>query len=68
MDESDAEAAEVLDGDQPVAERVGHVLDPLPPRTGGVARHQFDAATAVEARAYLVFLHLAPLTERLGSP
>ncbi|MFJ1602147.1 hypothetical protein ACIOHS_02035 [Streptomyces sp. NPDC088253] len=51
VDEPDADAAEVLDDEQPVAERVGDLLDPALLRGRGMAGQQLDAATAVETRA-----------------
>lgn len=56
-----------MDGEQPVAERVGDLFDPAPLRGCGIAGQQFDAATAVEARTYLVVLHLTPLSGKIGS-
>lgn len=65
--EPDSGEAEVVDGEQPVAERVGDLFDPAPLRGCVIAGQQFDAATAVEARAYLVVLHLTPLSGMFGS-
>ncbi|MET9610724.1 hypothetical protein ABZZ17_37530 [Streptomyces sp. NPDC006512] len=49
-----------MDGEKPVAERVGDLLDAVPLCGRGVAWQQLDAPAAVEARAYLVVLHLTP--------
>ncbi|MFC9752135.1 hypothetical protein [Streptomyces sp. NPDC056921] len=45
---------------------MGDLLDPVPLRGGGTVRMQLDAGTAVEARAYLVVLHLTPLPGKFG--
>lgn len=67
VDEPGARAAEVLDAEPLVAERVGNIFDPPQLRGCGKAGDQLDAATAVEARAYFVVLHLTPLSGKGGS-
>ncbi|MET8743777.1 hypothetical protein [Streptomyces sp. NPDC004728] len=65
VDEPDTELADCLGCEQSVAERVGDLLDPAP-IGGGTVGKQLDAGTAVEARAYLVVLHLTPLPGKFG--
>lgn len=67
VDEPDTELTDLLGCEQSVTERVGDLLDPAPIRGGVTVRKQLDAGTAVEARAYLVVLHLTPLPGKFGT-
>ncbi|MFI2367591.1 hypothetical protein [Streptomyces sp. NPDC018833] len=55
-----------MDGERPVAERVGYLVGPAPLR-GSVAGRQLNAGTAVEVCANLVVLHLTPLSGKIIS-